>query len=92
MQTKIAKDAEQMEKEDESDIKIYTDGSSHEGGVGAAAVLVQGIRPVRIARYYLGKDTQHTVYESECVGQIGLKMLQTLNQFPNGTEGLTIRL
>ena len=46
MQILIAKDreeAEQTAKDDESDIKIYTDGSSHDGGVGVSAVLVQGI-------------------------------------------------
>lgn len=64
-----------------------TDGSSREGGVGAAAVLTQGIRPARTARHHLGKSTKHTVYESECIGQIlGLKMLQTLGQDLNGTE------
>ena len=46
MQILIAKDreeAEQTAKDDKSDIKIYTDGSSHDGGVGMSAVLVQGI-------------------------------------------------
>jgi len=45
------------------------------------------MRPARIARHYLGKDTRHTVYESECIGQIiALKMLQKLGQDLNGTE------
>ena len=80
-------DAIQLAHNDESDIKIYTDGSSHNGQVGAAAVLIQGIRPARIARHHLGKNTKHTVYESECIGQIlGLKMLQKLGQDLNGTE------
>jgi len=80
-------DAIQLVNNDESDIKIYTDGSSHDGGVGAAAVLTQGIRPARIARHHLGKSTKHTVYESECIGQIlGLKMLQKLGQDLNGVE------
>jgi len=56
-------------------------------GVGAAAVLIQGIRPARIARYHLGRDTKHTVYESECVGQIlALKILQKLGQNLNGLD------
>ena len=80
-------DAVQNASNDESDIKIYTDGSSREGGIGAAAILIQGIRPARIARHHLGKDTKHTVYESECIGQIlGLKMLQKLGQNLNGVE------
>jgi ribonuclease HI len=84
---KTREEAEQLINNDESDIKIFTDGSSHDGGVGASAVLIQGIRPARIARHYLGKDIRHTVYESECVGQIiALKMLQNLGQDLNGTE------
>ena len=72
---------------DESDIKIYTDGSSCEGGVGTAAVLMQGIWPVRIAQHHLGESTKHTIYKSECIGQIlGLKMLQMLGQDLNRTE------
>jgi len=59
--------------------------SSCEGG--AAAVLTQEICPARIAHHHLGKSTKHTVYESECVGQIlGLKMLQKLGQDLNGIE------
>lgn len=90
IKTTIAKtreEAEQAAKDDESDIRIYTDGSSHDGGVGAAAVLTQGIRPAKIARYYLGKDTKHTVYESECVRQIlALKMLQKHGQDLDGLD------
>ena len=41
-------DTIQLVNNDESNIKIYTDGSSHNRGVGAAAVLMQGIRPARI--------------------------------------------
>ena len=84
---KTREDAIQLANNDESDIKIFTDGSSHDGGVGAAAVLTQGIQPARMARHHLGKDTKHTVYESECVGQIlGLKMLQKLGKDLNGVE------
>jgi len=44
-------DTIQFANNDESDIKIYMDGSSHDGGVGAAAVLTQGICPARITRH-----------------------------------------
>ena len=42
-------DTIQYMNNNESDIKIYMDGSSHKGGVGAAAILTQGIHPTRIA-------------------------------------------
>jgi hypothetical protein len=47
--TTTREDAIQLVNNDESDIKIYMDGSSHDGGVGAAAILMQGICPTRIA-------------------------------------------
>ena len=85
--TPTREDAIQLANNDESDIKIYMDGSSHEGRIGAAAILMQGICPVRIAQHHLGKSTKHTIYESECIGQIlGLKMLQKLGQDLNRTE------
>ena len=59
--TKTREEAEQSAKDDESDIRIYMDGSSHDGGVGAAAILMQGIHPVKIVRYHLGRDTKHTM-------------------------------
>ena len=46
--TTTRENAIQLVNNDESDIKIYTDGSSHDGGVGAAAILTQGICPMRI--------------------------------------------
>jgi hypothetical protein len=39
------------------------DGSAIEGGVGGAAVLMEGERRVRESRFYLGKVEEHTVYE-----------------------------
>jgi len=90
IKTVIAKTREKVEqliKDDESNIKIFTDGSSLDGGVGAAAVLIQGIRPARIAQHHLGKAKRHTVYESECIGQIlALKMLQKLGQDLDGKD------
>ena len=90
VKTVIAKsreEAEQLIKDDESNIKIYTDGSSLNEGVGATAVLIQGIRPARIVRHHLGRASRHTVYESECIGQIlALKMLQKLGQDFDGKD------
>jgi len=59
----------EQERNDDSDVRIYTDGSGIEGKIGAAAVLRSGITQ-KIARHYLGPAKQHTVYEGENVGQI----------------------
>jgi len=77
--TSIAHSKEEACAEDrecEADIKIYSDGSGKEEGVGAAAILYFGFRVPRTARYHLGSSSQHTVYEGECVGQLlGLRLL-----------------
>ncbi|KIJ58963.1 hypothetical protein HYDPIDRAFT_50490, partial [Hydnomerulius pinastri MD-312] len=39
-----------------------------EGGIGAAAVLIQNDRRPRVLRYHLGSTDEHTVYEAEAVG------------------------
>jgi len=84
---KTREDASRGEQEDESDIKIYTDGSGQQGKIGAAAVLVYGLRPVKVARYHLGPETRHTVYEGECVGQIlALRLLLQSSYSLNGTS------
>lgn len=49
-------------------IKIFTDGSGHNGGIGAAAVLMRSGQEPRTLRYYLGPDEEHTVYEAEILG------------------------
>ncbi|KAG1852013.1 hypothetical protein C8R48DRAFT_724965 [Suillus tomentosus] len=46
---------------------IDTDGSSHGGGVGAAAILTREGRTLCILRYHLGSDSKHAVYEAEVV-------------------------
>ena len=80
-------EAEEDERADESDIKIYTDGSGAGGQIGAAAVLTHGPRPIRVARYHLGPTSRHTVFEGECVGQIlALRMLQENNYGLHGTS------
>lgn len=61
--------------------RIYCDGSGFEGGIGAAAVLYIGNAFKKSLRYYLGKDTMHTVYEAETLGIImGLHLLTELNR------------
>ncbi|KAF8955043.1 hypothetical protein BDZ97DRAFT_1675394 [Flammula alnicola] len=46
--------------------------------IGAAAVLLYGHQPPRVARHHLGSEEEHTVFEGENVGQVlGLRLLQT---------------
>jgi len=89
MRTEIPKSREEASEEvrnDESDIKIYTDGSGQQGRIGAAAVMTHGFRPAKEARYYLGPETKHTVFEGECIGQIlALRLLQQSGINLNGT-------
>jgi hypothetical protein len=74
-----ADEAIELENPNEDDVKIYTDGSGLDRHIGAAAVLTRGFHPFKIARYHLGPDTEHTVYEGECVGQLlGLHLLNQL--------------
>ena len=49
-------------------MRVYTDGSDIDGGVGAAAILFRDGRRRRTLRAYLGESTRHTVYEAELVG------------------------
>jgi ribonuclease HI len=62
-------------------IRLYSDGSSHNGGVGAAATLYVGSVKRKTLRYYLGPDTEHTVYEAEAIGLLlCLYLLTTLTR------------
>lgn len=68
--------AEARELHNKADIRVYSDGSGCEGGVGAAAVLYRGFRPVKMLRYYLGTLGEHMVYEGECVAMmLGLELI-----------------
>jgi hypothetical protein len=58
-------EALQLEKDNEDDIKIYTDGSGHNSHIGAAAVLFRGFNEPKIVRFHLGPKSKHTVYEGE---------------------------
>jgi len=49
-------------------IQIYADGSGHNGGIGAAAVLIRKGKEPHILKYHLGPDKTHTVYEAEVIG------------------------
>jgi ribonuclease HI len=61
-----------MDSNDTSDYKIYTDGSGHNGKVGASAVLYKKGEPqvIRSLSFHLGNLTQHTVNDAETVGAL----------------------
>jgi ribonuclease HI len=60
------------EKTDKADFKIFTDGSDHDGGVGAAAVMYKMGQPHPVAhvKTFLGSSSEHNNYEAEVVGEI----------------------
>ena len=59
-------------------IKVYSDGSAHEGKVGAAAVLTRPGKPHRTLHFHLGTEEEHTVAEAELIGIIlALHLIQT---------------
>ncbi|QRV81841.1 RNA-directed DNA polymerase from mobile element jockey [Ceratobasidium sp. AG-Ba] len=75
---KTREEAIEFEKTTTADIKIFTDGSMKDGGVGAAAVLIREGAEDRTLKAYLGSDEEHEVYEAEIVGlQLGLHLLET---------------
>ena len=47
---------------------IFTDGSSHNSLVGAAAALFINHNHIVTLRHHVGKATEHTVFEAEAVG------------------------
>jgi ribonuclease HI len=53
-----------------AEIRIFSDGSGLEGGIGAAAVLCRTGKAPRSLHYHLGSDKHHTVYEGEVVGML----------------------
>lgn len=66
------------QKELKDIIQIYTDGSGHNGGIGAAAVLMREGKDPRMLKYHLGPDKTHTVYKAEVVGlMLAAKLLAT---------------
>jgi len=49
-------------------IQVFSDGSGHNGHIGAAAVLFRAGNSPRVLRYHLGTEEEHTVFEAEEVG------------------------
>jgi ribonuclease HI len=50
------------------DVIVYSDGSAHDGHVGAAAHLVRRDGTTRSLQRYLGRDMHYTVHAAEGVG------------------------
>jgi ribonuclease HI len=73
----------EAEKKDNADFKIFTDGSNHDGGVGAAAVLYKRDypRPVKHLKAHLGDPDEHGSYEAEAVG--GILAMQLIETSPD---------
>ena len=63
-------DAEADFQKCEDRTMVFTDGSCHNGLVGAAASLFIDKELKTTLRYHLGKATEHTVFEAEAVGLI----------------------
>ncbi|KAG1850673.1 hypothetical protein F4604DRAFT_1883642 [Suillus subluteus] len=73
VEVEIAHKKEEVVDDDEratKDLRVYLDGSVIDGGVGAAAVLMQGEEVIDKLRFYLGKENEHMVYEGEIMGMI----------------------
>ena len=72
--TSIAKTREVFilaEKRDTADYKNFSDGSGHDNGVGAVAILKKDRASLlKSLKFYLGPPTQHNTYEVETVGAI----------------------
>ena len=58
-------------------VKIYSDGSMHDGNVGAAAIVVKNRKATQKLHYHLGPASEHTVFEAELVGILmGLHLIE----------------
>ena len=72
--TAVAKSRElsiEAKKNEDARIKIFSDGSSSEVGVGASAVMYETGQPGHTDRkVQLGEVTDHTTYEAELVGAL----------------------
>ena len=59
-------------------IKVYSDGSIHDGKVGAAAVLYRKGKHMRTLRLHIGEASKHTTYEAELIGLLlGIHLIKT---------------
>lgn len=76
---------------------VYTDGSGHDKKIGAAAVLFKNGRVLKSLKYFLGPETEHTVYEAEAVAvtlaiHILTGMKKKLKKVTIGTDNQAVLL
>jgi ribonuclease HI len=92
--TSIAEDTKMAMLKDamaNEDLRVYSDGSMIEGGVGGAAVIMRDGEEIGSKRFYLGSDQEHTVYEVEIVGMIlAVQLLKEAGGNRGGTMSLGI--
>jgi hypothetical protein len=67
---------------DDADFKVFTDGSGHSGGIGAAAILYKKgrVRPLKWLQAFMGTSEKHNVFEAETAAII--LALQILEDTP----------
>src|SRR5882724_561888 len=53
---------------DRSEVSVFSDGSGHEGGVRAVAVLYRGGSEKHMLRKFLGSEEIHTMFKAELLG------------------------
>ncbi|KAG2063327.1 hypothetical protein BDR04DRAFT_1123336 [Suillus decipiens] len=69
-QHKYRRVGETYDAEASEELRVYSDESPVEGGVGRTAVLMRGEEEIQTKRMYLGSDRDYTVYEAELIGMI----------------------
>jgi ribonuclease HI len=76
---------------------LFTDGSGHDHGIGAGAIMVRNGTVVRTRRYCLGSDENHTVYEAEALAitlalHLAVNMDRMLTELTIGTDNQAVLL
>lgn len=82
-------------REDEVDVKIYTDGSGVNNKIGASAIIYRDGRPGTALKHQLG-SVHHTVYEGEAVGVLlalhitrGNRAIRSVNIYIDNRAAIT---
>lgn len=66
-------EAKRYDRTNGAPVRLYSDGSAHNGGVRAAAALFRAGKAPKVLHLHLGDVEDHTVYEAEVAG-MGLAM------------------